>query len=360
MRRALALACATAVSVTALAGVPLPGLAVPGAQADPGTGEASLRADADGPLRIRREAGVVTSVGAPAGTGIDNPAVGRSTPVPDAARAHLRRYGAAIGADRAGTRLVAEGAPRALGRGDVVRYQQQVDGVPVLGGEVVVGLGADREPAVDQRPPHRRDRPPGRHGDRGPRQGRRRGPRAQERPRRSRRGRPGPVGPRRRRRGAGPGAGRARSVALRGACRRRRTPHGARRRPQWGRAAGRGPGPGDRPDRLRPEQRACRRRALHLRRRAHGDLGSLLRPRCRGRLRQRQGRLRLLPADRLPGPHHGDRRSHGRRPQGSPPPCGSACPSAGRPARGPTPSGTATRCSTARATPAPTTSWATR
>lgn len=144
MRRALALACAAAVSVTTLAGVSLPGVSVPGAQADPGTGEASLRADADGPLRIRKEAGVATSVGAPVGTDIDNPAVGRSTPLADAARAHLRRYGAAVGADRPGTRLVAEGT-RALGRGHVVRYQQQVDGVPVLGGEVVVGVGADRE-----------------------------------------------------------------------------------------------------------------------------------------------------------------------------------------------------------------------
>ncbi len=88
MRRALALACAAAVSVTTLAGVSRPGVSVPGAQADPGTGEASLRADADGPLRIRKEAGVATSVGAPVGTDIDNPAVGRSTPLADAARAH--------------------------------------------------------------------------------------------------------------------------------------------------------------------------------------------------------------------------------------------------------------------------------
>lgn len=140
MRRALALACATAVSLTALAGV-----SAPTAGADPGTGEASLRADADGPLRIRKESGVATYVGAPVGTDIDNPAVGRATPVADAARAHLRRYGAALGAERRGTRLVAEGEPRPLGRGEVVRYQQEVGGVPVLGGEVVVGLGADRE-----------------------------------------------------------------------------------------------------------------------------------------------------------------------------------------------------------------------
>ncbi|MEV5002072.1 M4 family metallopeptidase [Nocardioides sp. LML1-1-1.1] len=140
MRRTLALACAAAVSATTLAAVSLPG-----AEADPGNGEASLRADADGPLRIRKEAGVATYVGAPVGTDIDNPAVGRATSVSDAARAHLRRYGAVVGADRPGTRLVAEGPARPLGRGDLVRYQQQVGGVPVLGGEVVVGVGADRE-----------------------------------------------------------------------------------------------------------------------------------------------------------------------------------------------------------------------
>lgn len=140
MRRALALACAAAVSVTSLAGV-----AVPGAEADPGDGEASLRADADGPLRIRKEGGVATSVSAPVGTDIDNPAVGRGTALAGAGRAHLRRYGAALGADRPGTRLVEERQARTAGGSGVVRYQQRVGGVPVLGGEVVVTVGADRD-----------------------------------------------------------------------------------------------------------------------------------------------------------------------------------------------------------------------
>ncbi|NYI47564.1 Zn-dependent metalloprotease [Nocardioides aromaticivorans] len=140
MRRVLALACAAFVSSAVLGAVPAP-LAVAG----PDDGEAVLRADADGPLRIRREGGVATFVGTPAGTEIDNPAVGRGTSVSAAARAHLARYGAAIGADRAGTRLVEHGRSAAAAGTSVVRYQQEVDGLPVLGGDVVVTLDKDHD-----------------------------------------------------------------------------------------------------------------------------------------------------------------------------------------------------------------------
>lgn len=143
MRRALALACAALVSSAALGSVP-----PPRAVAGPDDGEAVLRADADGPLRIRREDGVATFVGAPAGTDIDNPAVGRGTSVPAAARAHLARYGDAIGADRAGTRLVEHGRSPGAAGSSVVRYQQEVDGLPVLGGDVVVTLDEDRDLAA--------------------------------------------------------------------------------------------------------------------------------------------------------------------------------------------------------------------
>lgn len=140
MRRALALACAALVSSAALGAVP-----APRAIAGPDDGEAVLKADADGPLRIRREGGVATFVGTPAGTDIDNPAVGRGTSVSAAARAHLQRYGDAIGADRAGTRLVEHGRSSAAAGSAVVRYQQEVDGLPVLGGDVVVTLDKDHD-----------------------------------------------------------------------------------------------------------------------------------------------------------------------------------------------------------------------
>lgn len=140
MRRALALACAALVSSAALGAVP-----AQRAAAAPDDGEAVLKADADGPLRIRREGGVATFVGTPAGTDIDNPAVGRGTSVSAAARAHLARYGDAIGVDRAGTRLIEHGRSSAAAGGAVVRYQQEVDGLPVLGGDVVVTLDKDRD-----------------------------------------------------------------------------------------------------------------------------------------------------------------------------------------------------------------------
>lgn len=140
MRRKLALVCAALVSSAALGSVP-----APRAAAVPDDGEAVLKADADGPLRIRREGGVATFVGTPAGTDIENPAVGRGTSVSAAARAHLARYGDAIGADRAGTRLVERGRSAAAAGSAVVRYQQEVDGLPVLGGDVVVTLDKDHD-----------------------------------------------------------------------------------------------------------------------------------------------------------------------------------------------------------------------
>lgn len=140
MRRVLALACAAIVSSAVLGAVP-----APRASAAPDDGEAVLQADADGPLRIRREGGVATFVGTPAGTDIDNPDVGRGTGVSAAARAHLVRYGDAIGADRAATRLVERDRSAAAAGSAVVRYEQQVGGLPVLGGDVVVTLDKDHD-----------------------------------------------------------------------------------------------------------------------------------------------------------------------------------------------------------------------
>ena len=84
-------------------------------------------------------------VGVRAGDRLDNPSVTKSTSVTDAARAHLKRYGASFGADRSGTTLVETRAVHTVSGQDVVRFAQHVDGLPVIGGEMVVSLRADRE-----------------------------------------------------------------------------------------------------------------------------------------------------------------------------------------------------------------------
>jgi Zn-dependent metalloprotease len=118
----------------------------PSDAADP-VGQALLRLDqdADGALRIQDDgSGAVGFVGAPARTGLDNPAVKSSMSRGAAADAAITRYGAAVGTTQPGTTMARTGVQGAV-TGDVVRYQQQVDGVPVLGGQVVVSLASDRE-----------------------------------------------------------------------------------------------------------------------------------------------------------------------------------------------------------------------
>jgi Zn-dependent metalloprotease len=103
-----------------------------------------LQADASGELTYRSSGGVYDFVGVPAGVTLDDPGVSASTSVSDAADAHLARYGAALGAAQRGTTLSPmRTAPSVTG--DVVRYQQEVGGVPVMGGELVVSLRPDRE-----------------------------------------------------------------------------------------------------------------------------------------------------------------------------------------------------------------------
>ena len=103
-----------------------------------------LTADADAPLSYRSDGGFYDFVGVPAGVALDNPAVSPSTGVLAAADAHLARYGAALGAQQPGTTLTELRADSTV-TGDVVRYQQNVSGVPVMGGEFVVSLGPGRE-----------------------------------------------------------------------------------------------------------------------------------------------------------------------------------------------------------------------
>ncbi|PKH41461.1 Zn-dependent metalloprotease [Nocardioides alpinus] len=119
-----------------------------GAQAAPGPtnpGMSRLAADAGTGLRIERDAaGTVDFVGSGARRSIDNPGVSASTSVRDAARSHLARYGAALGLTQA-SELEQVDSVRSVSGQDVVRFQQEIDSAPVIGGQVVVSLRADRD-----------------------------------------------------------------------------------------------------------------------------------------------------------------------------------------------------------------------
>ena len=103
-----------------------------------------LQADASGGLTYRSSGGVYDFVGVPAGVKVDHPGVSSSTSVADAAAAHLARYGAAFGSKQAGTTLTKLRSAATV-TGDVVRYQQNVGGLPVMGGELVISLRPNRE-----------------------------------------------------------------------------------------------------------------------------------------------------------------------------------------------------------------------
>lgn len=116
------------------------------ATGDPGDiAELRLRSDADGRVTLRHApTGGLSFVGTASGVLIENPVVDRHYSVRRAADAHMARYGAALGASGAST-FGDPATGRTVSGVDTVRYQQQVDGVPVLGGEVVLGLGSRRE-----------------------------------------------------------------------------------------------------------------------------------------------------------------------------------------------------------------------
>ncbi|MDX6371229.1 MAG: bacillolysin, partial [Nocardioidaceae bacterium] len=142
-RSLIALAASAALAAGALAAMSPAGSAAP---ADARSAALSkLKGDASGALTIRTDSkGQVTFAGVKAGTRLDAPGVTSATSVKDAADAAIARYGAAFGTTRAGTTLVDLGAQPAV-VGDVVRYRQEVGGLPVLGGELVVSLGENRE-----------------------------------------------------------------------------------------------------------------------------------------------------------------------------------------------------------------------
>jgi bacillolysin len=147
-RRARLLSCLASLSlaVGVLAATGPSGTAVPAAGDGQSSAASRLKGDATGKVTLKRnDAGEVTFVGTAAGTEIDNPSVSRHSSVAAAARAHLNRYGAALGATRPGTTLVQRSAlPTSVGT-DVVRFTQRVGGIPVVGGDVVLTLAPDRE-----------------------------------------------------------------------------------------------------------------------------------------------------------------------------------------------------------------------
>jgi Zn-dependent metalloprotease len=133
-------------AVTLAAGALVAVAPAPSGAADPvDQALARLVQDADRPLTIRASgAGTAEFVGVPARADVDNPAVRASMSPAAAAAAHVARYGAAFGTAESGTTLARTDVSE-TSTGDVVRYQQRVDGVPVLGGQVVVSMGSGNE-----------------------------------------------------------------------------------------------------------------------------------------------------------------------------------------------------------------------
>ena len=102
-----------------------------------------LTAESAGPVRVTRgDDGLARVVGVSGGR---NPVVTRSMPAPDAARAHLARYGALVGVADPGTLLVGGTVTRSVTGDDVVRFTERRQGLPVIGGAVAVDLRPDRQ-----------------------------------------------------------------------------------------------------------------------------------------------------------------------------------------------------------------------
>lgn len=136
---------AAAVAGLLVTGLVAPAIAAGVAAAGPAPATDRLREDATAPLVTSGGRGPLRFAGVRGRGRIDNPHVDADTGLETAARAHLKRYGHAFGADRPGTVLAVAGSRRAVSGQDVVRFQQRVDGLPVLGADVVVSLKPDRD-----------------------------------------------------------------------------------------------------------------------------------------------------------------------------------------------------------------------
>lgn len=110
---------------------------------------AALHASSPDPVRVvaHEQTGTARLAGAAAGATLGRPAgVGRSDPPEAAARAFLRTHQAAFGLAEADRQLHHARTDPAAGRaGDAVRFQQVHEGVPVLGGQLVVRTGDANE-----------------------------------------------------------------------------------------------------------------------------------------------------------------------------------------------------------------------
>ncbi|MPZ95735.1 MAG: hypothetical protein GEU96_12700, partial [Propionibacteriales bacterium] len=127
--------------LSAVAG--LPAQASPtGPSPSDGLQRSTRAAPDDDDVTIRRDdQGRVRSVRTTAGRPVDRPTgVTASTAPEQAARAHLKRYGTTLGLHDQATDLDVAATTARAGDAEIVRFQQQVDGVPVLGGDLVVAL----------------------------------------------------------------------------------------------------------------------------------------------------------------------------------------------------------------------------
>lgn len=106
--------------------------------------ERELKRQSDGKVTVRRDArGVTHFVGAEPGKPVRRPAgVAATASASSQAAEHLQRYGALWALDKPGSDVRATKTHKGA-KGDVVRFQQTVDGMPVLGGELAVAVDAD-------------------------------------------------------------------------------------------------------------------------------------------------------------------------------------------------------------------------
>jgi bacillolysin len=105
--------------------------------------ERRLRADAEAPVVVAEDPDGEATFLATRGAPVTSPASRSAPSAAAAARAHVQRYDALLGVDDPATSLtVADVVP--TGGGDrLVQLDQEVDGLPVLGGELVVAVDAE-------------------------------------------------------------------------------------------------------------------------------------------------------------------------------------------------------------------------
>src|SRR3954471_21331748 len=136
MRRILA----AALALTGTLALAAPAAAAPGAAA-------TLKRQLGPGVRVdaHRETGKVRFVGTAPGRPIPRPSgLGASAAPQEVARAFLTQHGGAFGISGKGQALRATATDVGAGGRSTVRFQQLLDGVPVLGGEFAVNLDAQR------------------------------------------------------------------------------------------------------------------------------------------------------------------------------------------------------------------------